>query len=174
MQWPRSPRNRLGSLLIVSLAFNVGFGAMFTVRAYRRSSGHSPQQSEAALPVLYDALNLTEAQKARFGESKEHLRSRIEDLQRAMIGESETLGRLLAGPEPDRGAIASQLQRIAAIQRQIQEQIVECLLKDRDSLTADQQRAYIEIISRHVCPCVGRGHAETPAKCQHRPEAKSP
>lgn len=174
MQSPPSPRQGLGSLLIVSLAFNVGFVAMFAVRAYHRSGDHAPQQSSAALPVLYDALNLTEAQEARMAESKENLRSRIEELQRAMIGEGETLGRLLADPEPDRGAIASQLQRMAAIQRQIQEQVVEHLLTNRDLLTADQQRTYKEIISRHVCPCVGRGHAEMPNKCQHRPEVKSP
>ena len=174
MQSPPSPRQGLGSLLIVSLAFNVGFVAMFAVRAYHRSGDHSPQQSAAALPVLYDALNLTEAQESRMGESKENLRSRIDNLQRAMIAESETLGRLLADPEPDRGAITSQLQRIAAIQLQIQEQAVEHLLKDRDLLTADQQRTYKEIISLHVCPCGGRGHAETPAKCQHRTEVKSP
>ena len=174
MQWPPSPKHRLGSLLVVSLAFNIGFGAMLAVRAHHRSGRESPRKSEAVLPVLYRALNLTEAQASQIAESKENLQSRIEDLQRAMIAESETLGRLLGDPKPDRGAIATQLQSVAAIQRQIQEQVVEHLLKDRDLLTADQQRTYNEIISRHLCPCGGRGHSGMPVKCQHRPQVKAP
>ena len=157
MRWLLSRQNWLWLVLIVSLAFNAGFGTTFGVRRYRHHCRDSRHGEDASLASFHDELNLTPEQDVPMRAAKEKLFEQLDQLDRAMTAERETLGRLLTASETDRAAIASQLDKIASLQRQVQQRVVDHLLEEKELLSPGQHKAFNEIIRRRVCPCGGHG-----------------
>jgi len=157
MRWLSSRQNWLWSVLIVSLAFNAGFGTTFGVRSYRHHCRDSPHGEDASLASFHDELNLTPEQEGPMRAAKEKLFKQIDELDRAMTAERETLGRLLTASVTDEAAIASQLDKIASLQRQVQQRVVDHLLQEKEMLAPGQHKAFNEIIRRRVCPCGEHG-----------------
>jgi len=157
MRWLLSRQNWLWSVLVVSLAFNGGFGTTFGVRSYRHHWRDSRHGEDASLASFHDELNLTPEQEGPMRGAKEKLFEQLDELERAMTAERETLGRLLTASETDKAAIASQLDKIASLQRQVQQRVVDHLLEEKELLAPGQHKAFNEIIRRRVCPCGGHG-----------------
>jgi len=157
-----SRQNWLWSVLIVSVAFNAGFGTTFGVRSYRHHCRDSRHGEDASLVSFRDELNLTAEQEGSMRAAKEKLFEQLDRLDRAMIAERETLGRLLTASETDKAAIASQLDKIASLQRQVQQCVVDHLLEEKKQLAPGQHKAFNEIIRRRVCPCGGHGPETVP------------
>jgi len=152
-----SRQNWLWSVLIVSLAFNAGFGTTFGVRSYRHHCRGSRHGEDAPLASFHDALHLTPDQEGSVRAAKEKLFQQLDELDRAMTTERETLGRLLSASVTDEAAIDSQLDKIASLQRQVQRRVVDHLLEEKQMLSPGQLEAFNKIIRRRVCPCGGRG-----------------
>ena len=159
MRWIKSPKNWLWSLLIISLAFNIGFAGTCAVRRCAGfCSGHQGDDA-AKLSSLHGELNLTSSQNRKIMVAKEELQRQLDEVNRAVAVEQSTLGDLLAASEIDLKAIGLQLDTIASLQRQTQQAVVVHLLKEREILTPDQKPLFISIIRSRVCSdCVRSGH----------------
>ena len=141
-------------LLIGSLAFNAGVGTTFGVRAYTRHAEpfwrpgprHSPDE-------FLRRLNLRPDQMAKVEAEGQTLRTQMKDLHRAFREESAALADLLLADDPDRDAIAAQLDKLAQMHRTKQEQVVEHVLRFSELLDDDQRPAFEGSIRRIIRRC---------------------
>lgn len=148
-------------LLIVSLAFNVGFGSTLAVQKARQmcagrcgGPGMGPALCQSH---LFDSMDLSPEQKQQFTAAQEALMADIAVLRDELLSERAKLGELLTADTPDQDAIQAQLDRISALQRRVQGRVVEYLLNQREQLTPAQRTQYDELISQRICPCGGPG-----------------
>jgi len=156
MQWIKSPKHRLWSLLIVSMAFNIGFAGTCAVRRCAGFCRGLHDDGASNLSSLHGQLNLTSSQSQKIRVSKEELLRQLDEVNRAVNIEQSTLGDLLASREIDRKAIGLQLDTITSLQRQAQQAVVDHLLEEREVLTPDQKPVFIRTIRNRVCAdCVG-------------------
>jgi Spy/CpxP family protein refolding chaperone len=166
--------NWLWTLLIASLAFNVGFGTTFGVGTYRHycsgSGGGGGGAECAARQDLLAQLDLTPEQQQSMTAAQDRMLEQVEELRQQLTVEREKLVDLLTAAGADRDTVAAQVDRIAAVQRQIQERVVSHLLQDKTLLTPDQQSKYNEIIRRRVCPLGGHGPESVPGACERHRE----
>jgi len=151
-------------VLIVSLAFNFGFGGTFALRSCGDFCRESENGESKSLSSLHAELNLTSHQQSQIKSAKEDLLSQIDELNRTMAKEQEKLGSLLATSESDRVAIASQLDKISSLQRQAQQAVVDHLLREKKLLEPDQQAVFAGIIQRRVCSGCGHGSGHVRSK----------
>jgi len=148
-------------LLIVSLAFNVGFGSTLAVQKVRQMCGgrcSGPGMGPALCQShLFDAIDLSPEQNQQFAAAQEALMADVAALRNELMSERAKLGEFLTADTPDQDAIQAQLDRISALQRRVQGRVVEHLLSQRQQLTPEQRTQYDELISQRICPCGGTG-----------------
>ena len=158
MQWIKSPKNWIWSLLIVSLAFNIGFAGTCAVRRCAGFCRGLHGDGASNLSSLHGQLNLTSSQSQKMMVAKEELLRQLDEVNRVVTVEQSTLGDLLAATEIDRNAIGLQLDTITSLQRQAQQAVVDHLLQEREFLTPDQKPVFINMIRSRVCSdCVRSG-----------------
>ena len=149
-------------LLIISLAFNVGFGSTYTIRSYTPgvSATGNPKgigRGTMSMVLAHEGLNLSSVQEAQIQQINENLLTKINSY-RWEIGDARvTLAELLSQPELDQEAVATQLDVISAIQRDAQQLVIDHLLQEREILHPDQIDAFNKIIKNCVCPGDGTG-----------------
>jgi Spy/CpxP family protein refolding chaperone len=165
-------RNWLWTLLVASLAFNVGFGATFGVRTYRHyccGGGVGGAECAVRQDVLAQ-LDLTPEQQQGMTAARDRMLNQVDELRQQLTAEREKLVDLLTAADSDRVAIAAQLDKITAVQRQIQERVVTHVLEEKTLLTPDQQTKFNEIIRRRVCPLGGPGPESMAGACERHRE----
>ncbi len=154
-------------LLIVSLAFNVGFGSTLAVHKVRQMCGGrcgGPAMGPALCQShLFDSIDLSREQTQQFTRAQEALMTDVAAWRKACAAERAKLGELLTADKPDQDAIQAQLDRISELQRGVQARVVEHLLSQRKQLTPEQRTRYDELISQRICPCDG---AEAGKPCE--------
>lgn len=157
-------------LLIVSLAFNVGFGSTLAVRKVRQMCGgpcRGPDMEPALCQKhLLNSLGLSPEQAEQVATAQDALMADIAALRAELAAERSKLGGLLTTELPDESAIQAQIDRMSAVQRRVQARIVTHLLEQRRQFTPEQRAEYDETIRQRVCPCNGAG-GEMPCK-MHR------
>lgn len=156
-------RHLVGAALLASLAFNAGFGATYGVRTYKRYCRAAG--AGTCLADLARQLDLTAEQRAQMEAEQQRLLAQIDAVRRELTAERERLADLLAASEPDREAIAQQLDRLAAIQRRIQQAVVDHLLEQKSLLRPEQRQGYGDLLRTCVCPRGGRGPESVPGTC---------
>lgn len=157
-----SGRNGFLFILVVSLAFNAGFGTTFGVRTYQRQRCGGGHGGRAGFGNLHEKLNLTAEQEVQMEAAKEKLLGQIDRLREELGVETAALAELVIAPHADRTAIALQLDRAASLRKQIQGQVVEHFLEVKDLLRPDQCEAFDEIIHRHIFQHGEGGHHRRP------------
>ncbi|UCD74027.1 MAG: periplasmic heavy metal sensor [Phycisphaerales bacterium] len=161
MRWTPSRNALPWWLLVVSLAFNVGFGATYGVRTYTPAPPEQPRDTRPGPPRrMREALKLTSDQSERFGEISRRLFEDTKELRSQMRTEHGALAGLLAEAEPDRDAIGVQLDTIASLQRELQELVIDNLLEQRELLEPEQIPAFSRVIQRYIGPRGGMGGFE--------------
>lgn len=156
-----SPRNGLWLLVIVSLAFNVGFGTTFGVRTYRHYCRGGGDGNGKARRSLRETLNLSPEQTAQMDAARKKLLVQVDELRQQLSVEREALAELVTAGEPDLAAMATQLDSVASLRREIQQRVLEHLLEMKKLLRPEQREAFDEVIRRHIFPRNGHGHANT-------------
>ena len=156
-----SPRNGLWLLVLVSLAFNVGFGTTFGVRTYRHYCRAGGDGNGNARRSLQEALNLSPEQTAQMDDARAKLLLQVDELRQQLSVEREALAELVTAGEPDSAAMATQLDSVASLRREIQRRVLEHLLEMKKLLRPEQREAFDEVIRRHIFPRNGHGHAST-------------
>lgn len=161
MRWKPSRNALPWWLLVVSLCFNLGFGATYGVRTYTPPSPKEPREARPDPPrPVREALNLTSEQAEKFGEANRKMFEETKELRSQMRIEQQTLTELIAEAEPDLVAIGEQLDAIASLQRQHQELMINNLLAQRELLEPEQVPAFNRVIRRYIGPRGGMGGFE--------------
>ena len=149
-------------LLIISIAFNLGFGATYGAKTYGPAAG--PPRRGAGLGggtmsmvYLDENLDLTPQQQAQFRLINEALITEIDALRQELREARIVLSQLLGEPQLDPQALTGQLDAISATQREAQELVVGHLLQEKRLLRPDQIEAFNEVIKTRVCPGYGMG-----------------
>jgi Spy/CpxP family protein refolding chaperone len=148
-------------LLIISIAFNLGFGATYGAKTYA-PAGAGPGRAglgggTMALTRLHENLNLTPQQRVELQRINEALLREINVIRDELGDARIALSQLLGEPELDREAVKVQLDAISATQRNAQRLVVDHLLQEKQVLDAEQLEAFNEVIRTRVCPGYGRG-----------------
>lgn len=146
-----SPRNGFWLVLIVSLAFNAGFGTTFGVRTYRHYCDRSGNGGgRGSMQRLREKLSLTPEQEAHMDATRDVLLQQIDELRRELDTETEALAELVTSSNLDREAIGQQLDSVASLRQQIKRGVVEHFLELKGFLRPDQREVFDEVIRRHI------------------------
>ena len=154
-------RSRLAILLIVlSAGLNVAFVAMWAVHALpRHLCGRSrPGQDEGVWCPIHRRMDVSEAQWREIEPRLRTFRAAARDLCAEVNQSREELIALIAAPEVDRTAIEAKQEEILAGQRKMQSLVIEHLLNEKETLTAEQQETFFRMLRRRS-GCAGHGPA---------------
>ncbi len=144
-------------LLIGSLAFNVGVGTTFGVRAYNQHCGRvCDRECRPGRRAFPKQLDLRPDQLPHFEAEGDRLHSELRELRQSLAMEGSVLSDLLVSVEPDREAISAQLDKLAELHRQKQQRIVDHFLRFGETLD-DDQRVIFERTIRDVFARCGAG-----------------
>ncbi len=167
MSWLRSKAGCL--FLMASLAFNAGVGTTFGLRAYNRHHGGPWGSAHGGRnDALLDQLNLPPDQLAQLQAEGEALHAQVRELQKSLAQENAVLADLLVSAQPDREAIAAQLDTLAEMQRQKQQHVVEHFLRLSELLENDQREVFEKAVRGVFARC-GAGHSGF--RGHHRPRS---
>ena len=166
MAWRGWSRRSLSTLLIASLAFNVGVGVTFGVQAYHKYA--APDRPDGPWPGRgrgygprgmhgLEKLNLTPEQQAHMEAARDGFFEQIRELRRAVREQHDVLTSLMSAAEPDRQAIELELSEIARLRGQMDRHVVEHFLDVKQILEPEQHEAFNEMIHRAFSRG-GRGH----------------
>ncbi|MEW6741376.1 MAG: periplasmic heavy metal sensor [Planctomycetota bacterium] len=161
-----SSSRTLAVLLIVSLAFNAGFGATYAVRTYNDYCRRSEGEPRYCLPVIDEQLGISRDQRERMQAAREVLLGDVATIQRELAQERHALTDLLAVTEPDRAAVSAQLDKIAALQQRVQRRFVEHLLEEKGQLDPLHREGFSAIIREHICPRECSYRVGIPVPCE--------
>ncbi len=160
----------LGLLLVVSLAFNLGFSATYGVRAYQGHCLCKKRAGKTCLKHVHQELKLSDEQVLQMEADMGSLFRRVGELKHELRTETEVLADLMMDLEPDRSAIALQLDKIAELQRRVQQAVVDHLLEGKAILSPEQQELFGRHIRRWIHAHAGGGPGGGPGR--HGPEGK--
>lgn len=168
MHWLSSRRSLPWWLLIISIAFNLGFGATYGVRTYVPMTTETDAADETAdeettsLALQAESLELTAEQRAELEKLNRQTVEQIHTNRGEMFEARRELADLLTVEETDRAAIDALLDEMNDIQRRTQELVVEHLLLEKQLLGPEQREMYYDILRRNIFPRaergMGRGH----------------
>ena len=149
-------------LLIISIAFNLGFGATYGVKSYGPATGASSDGGRGgggtmSMVALPENLNLTPEQKTQMQQISDDLLLEISAFREEMRETRILLSQLLGMAELDEEAVTVQLDAINAIQRDAQRLVIDHLLQEKQLLQPDQLDAFNEVIQSRVCSGYGPG-----------------
>ncbi len=148
MAWLRS--KSIWLLLIASLALNAGVGATFGVRAYENYRGPCATPGPRTHGRLAEMLNLTPEQADQMMTAKRKLMEDIGEIRQELRPANEGLTRLMSAPEPDREAIATQVERIASLRGRMQHRLVEHFLEMKERLNEEQKEVFNDFVLRRL------------------------
>jgi Spy/CpxP family protein refolding chaperone len=152
-------------LLLVSLAFNVGFGSTLAVHKVRQMCGGQCGTGAGAVlccePALLESIELTPEQSETFAAAQDAMMNDLSSLCGELSTERARLGELLTAEHPDQSAINAEIERISAIQQRVQARVVKHLLHQRQQMTLEQRARYDDLIKRRICPCDGAAGGES-------------
>lgn len=143
-------------LIVLSVALNVAFVGVWVVHAARAHwLAEGFRNGEVWCP-LHRRLNVTDEQwqqiEPRLTEFRHQSQAICADMNRLRT----ELIDLIAGDEPDPGAIAAKQEQIRAGQQRMQELVVEHLLAEKAVLTPEQQKELFDLVRKRTA-CHGPG-----------------
>ncbi len=148
-------------LIMLSVAFNIAFVGIWAVHAVRAHDADSRLRHGKVWSPLHRQLNVTDDQWLA-------IEPRLTDFQKAAGDVREDVNRLrlefldlIAATEPDREALRAKQDEILAVQRRMQELVIDHLLSQKDVLTPVQQREMFDMMRRRS-HCTAHGHGMMP------------
>ena len=99
---------------------------------------------------LYQSLGLSDAQLAKMAPLSKEFHTRLTALKSQVIFKRDLLIRLLGSEEIDHGRIEETRKEIAAIQDEIQREVVVHITQTRDILNHEQKKQFFEMLQDSV------------------------
>ena len=137
-------------VLVMSLLLNLGVVAAVGYRVVQHGQLPGVFGADATQASLPDYLKLSAEQRRQWHELETgFLRELGADWQQIRT-HRENMIREVFSERPDRGRIEAERAVIAQLQASQQQRVIEQLLKERDILDQDQQRALAELLIRQA------------------------
>jgi Spy/CpxP family protein refolding chaperone len=134
--------------LVFSLAINVAVLATAGYHYYRNTclvlSEPCPLSRENH--HLYQALGLSDSQRSKMEPLARKFHARLEELADAVGGKRDSLVDLLAQKEVNRDRIERLQKEIAAVQGEIQKEVIVHIIELKDVLTPKQQQRFFDLL----------------------------
>jgi Spy/CpxP family protein refolding chaperone len=135
-------------ILILSLSANIAVISMVGYHYYRnfclRTAIPCPLNQESY--HLYQSLGLSDAQLAKMAPLSKLFHARLAVLESQVMTKRDLLIRLLGREEIDRGHIEEARKEIAAIQDEIQREVVVHITQTREILNPEQKKRFFEML----------------------------
>ncbi len=143
-------RSGMQLVLVLSLLLNLGVIGAVGYRVVQHGQLAGVFGGNAAKASLPDYLKLSAEQRRQWHELEtEFLRELGADWQQ-IRPHRESMIREIFSDRPDRGRIEAERAVIAQLQARQQQRVIEQLLRERDILGPEQQRALAELLIRQV------------------------
>jgi Spy/CpxP family protein refolding chaperone len=142
----------LFSILILSLSVNI---AVFSTVGYHyyRNFCMTPAircPLNQGIHHLYQSLGLSEAQLTKMAPLSKEFHTRLTALKSQVMVKRDLLIRLLGSDEIDHGRIEETRKEIAAIQDEIQREVVVHITQTREILNPEQKKRFFEMLQDSV------------------------
>jgi Spy/CpxP family protein refolding chaperone len=156
-------------LVLLSLAFNLAFVAIWVVHALPARVSFGEEGGDTIWCPLHRHLGVTEGQWRQmepqliaFQRSAQAVCTEIDRARGELID-------LIAAPAPDREAIRAKQEEVLAGQRHMQELAIGHLLAEKEALTAEQQRQLFDMLQQQSgcaghSPMMGRMAPHAPGR----------
>ncbi len=145
-------------LFTLSVTLNVAFVAVWLAHTvpdlfteFRVS--HNVSDPAPISSSLYRELGVTSEQWNQMEPHIQHFRENAEDQRRKISMLRGQLMELLAEANVDEKALRAKQREILAEQQGMQNLVIELLLKEKEILTPEQQKALLKVIHQH-CNCL--------------------
>ena len=156
----------------LSIIFSVVLNIVFIGLYFYHQSGLFPLKNHQTdhNHLLYEALNLTRAQRNRFASAGDRLHGFIRAQGRRTKTMRMELIDLLAIQNPDRGAIDTKQEEIQILQRQTQTRVIDHLLEESGMLRPEQRQEFFALIKKRIEKSSGFGPRWMPQRQVNRSE----
>jgi len=151
--WNRSQK----LLLALSLGVNVAFIAIWVAHAVpnmiaeQRVARNVADHAAVSSP-LHREIGVTAEQWKEIEPHVRYFQKKAQEQRRMISALRGQLMELLASASVDEAAIRAKQEEILSGQREMQTLVIQLLLKEKQILTSDQQRALLRVIHQH-CSC---------------------
>lgn len=134
--------------IIFSVVLNIVFiglcfyhqSGLFALKNHRMDHNH----------LLYEALDLTRAQRSKFTSAADRLHDFIRAQGRKTKAMRLELIDLLASQNSDRRAIDTKQEEIQILQRQTQTRVIDHLLEESGTLRPEQRQKFFALIKQRI------------------------
>ena len=150
-------RNGFWLLLIVSLAFNAGFGTTYGVHHLRNHFHGGKGGHHRGWGGLHGRLHLDHDQQTTIEASGEKLFEHMAELRHAMHNEQQAMAELITSEDPNDEAITAQLDKIGELHQGILRGVVAHFLEVKKLLGPDQIEDFHKMIRQHIYRHAGAG-----------------
>jgi len=151
-------------LLVGSVALNLGVGTTIGIRAYQQYQWRCQRGGGPGLgpggpgfgpggpghTSLAEVLHLTPEQAAVTNDARASLLRDISALRDQMRPEYEALSALMTADQPDRAAVAAQMDRIIALRGQMRKRLIDHFLNLKDMLDAQQRATFNDVVLKRM------------------------
>lgn len=137
--------------LLVSVGLNVG---LVVALALRRPA---PRDWRRARSAMTGELGLDARQEAALAAAQSSLAAKLREQRERMGQAAGEMTSLLLQPHPDRQRIDERLERMARIQRESQEAVIDHLVATRTVLTPEQHERLVRMMVRRGLQMGGPG-----------------
>lgn len=136
----------------LSIIFSVALNTVFMGLFFYHQSGLFPLKNHQTdhNHLLYEALDLTRAQRDRFSSAGDRLHGFIRAQGRRTKAMRLELIDLLASKNPDREAIDTKQKEIQTLQRQTQTRVIDHLLEESGMLRPEQRQKFFALIKKRI------------------------
>lgn len=141
-------------VVVFSVALNIAFIGTWVARAARIQRETKEAYSGQVWCPLHRRLGVSPEQWRRIEPQLDAFRRESQAVSAEMNRLRGELIDLIAGEQPDREAIEAKQEEIRARQRRMQKLVIEHLLTEKETLTAEQQRELFDMI-RQRSGCQG-------------------
>jgi Spy/CpxP family protein refolding chaperone len=118
-----------------------------------------------------DRMGLSPEQRAEFVELQRELGRRVRTSQPRMQEARMALYRELSAPRPDRAVIERQIVFLGRASAQLERAFAETALRSRDLLDPEQERMYLQFLSRRLRAARAAGDDARPGPGRRPPPA---
>jgi Spy/CpxP family protein refolding chaperone len=138
-------------VLVLSLAINAAVLATTAYHYYLSASATTlaPCPISPGDSHLYQSLGLSEAQLSNMGPLAQKFHSRLAQLGMAMEGRRELMVDLLA-KDGDSASTENLRREMAAIQDEIQKEVISHIVETKKILNAEQQKRFFDLMKKSM------------------------
>lgn len=139
-------------IIVISLLFIINLSALATFGYHRFIAGKacSPVGCQSGDDYLSQELALSNSQVEQMKEIKASFQIQANEISQQLFPKRMELVHLLKTATPDSQRICRLLQEIGVLQTELQQQVIQSMLKQKAILNAEQQERFFTLLSQRL------------------------